>query len=85
MESENKYVANVTAELIWVEALLKELGVRQTSPPVLWCVIILVLLIYLLTEFSMHGQDISKLTFILFVNELLRSCYKFDLFPPRIS
>jgi hypothetical protein len=27
-ESEYKAVANATAELIWVEALLKELGVR---------------------------------------------------------
>ena len=36
-ESEYKAIANATAELIWVEALLKELGVRQVSPPVLWC------------------------------------------------
>ena len=36
-ESEYKVVANATAELIWVEALLKELGVRQNSPHVLWC------------------------------------------------
>jgi hypothetical protein len=37
-ESEYKAVANnATAELIWVEALLKELGVCQTSPPILWC------------------------------------------------
>jgi histone deacetylase 1/2 len=36
-ESEYKAVANATAELIWVEALLNELGVRQDSPPVLWC------------------------------------------------
>jgi histone deacetylase 1/2 len=36
-ESEYKAVADATAELIWVEALLRELGVRQQSPPVLWC------------------------------------------------
>lgn len=36
-ESEYKAVADATAELIWVEALLKELGVQQVSPPVLWC------------------------------------------------
>ena len=35
-ESEYKAVANATAELIWVEALLKELGIQQTSPSVLW-------------------------------------------------
>jgi histone deacetylase 1/2 len=36
-EAEYKAVANATAEIIWIEALLKELGVRQRSPPVLWC------------------------------------------------
>ncbi|XP_071680399.1 uncharacterized mitochondrial protein AtMg00810-like [Lolium perenne] len=36
-ESEYKAIADATAELIWVEALLKEHGVRQQSPPVLWC------------------------------------------------
>jgi histone deacetylase 1/2 len=36
-ESKYKAVVNAIAELIWVEALLKELGVRQSSPPVLWC------------------------------------------------
>jgi histone deacetylase 1/2 len=36
-EAEYKAVANATAEVIWIEALLKELGVRQQSPPVLWC------------------------------------------------
>jgi histone deacetylase 1/2 len=36
-ESEYKAIANATAELIWVEALLRELGVQQDSPPVLWC------------------------------------------------
>lgn len=36
-ESEYKAVANATAELIWVQALLAELGVFQKRPPVLWC------------------------------------------------
>ena len=36
-EAEYKSVANATAEVIWIEALLRELGVRQRSPPVLWC------------------------------------------------
>jgi hypothetical protein len=34
-ESEYKAVADATAEVIWVEALLKELGVRKASPSVL--------------------------------------------------
>lgn len=36
-ESEYKSVANATAELIWVQSLLQELGVAQDRPPVLWC------------------------------------------------
>ena len=36
-ESEYKAVANATAELIWVEALLKEISVPPASTPVLWC------------------------------------------------
>jgi histone deacetylase 1/2 len=36
-ESEYKSLANATAELIWVQALLGELGVIQRRPPVLWC------------------------------------------------
>jgi histone deacetylase 1/2 len=36
-ESEYKALANATVELVWVHALLGELGVIQRSPPVLWC------------------------------------------------
>jgi histone deacetylase 1/2 len=36
-ESEYKALANATAELIWVQSLLQELGVVQAQPPVLWC------------------------------------------------
>jgi len=36
-ESEYKVVADATAELIWVEALLNELSVQQVSSPVLLC------------------------------------------------
>ncbi|XP_051221264.1 uncharacterized mitochondrial protein AtMg00810-like [Lolium perenne] len=36
-EAEYKAVADATAELIWVESLLQELGVSQPRPPVLWC------------------------------------------------
>jgi histone deacetylase 1/2 len=36
-QAEYKYLANATAGLIWVEALLKELGVRLKVPPCLWC------------------------------------------------
>jgi histone deacetylase 1/2 len=36
-EAEYKAVANATAELIWVQSLLRELEVSQKQPPVLWC------------------------------------------------
>jgi hypothetical protein len=34
---ECKVLANATTELIWVEALLGELGVRLKNKPCLWC------------------------------------------------
>jgi histone deacetylase 1/2 len=36
-ESEYKALANATAELIWIQSLLRQLGVSQQCPPVLWC------------------------------------------------
>jgi histone deacetylase 1/2 len=36
-ESEYKAVANATAKIIWVQSLLKELGISQNRNPILWC------------------------------------------------
>jgi hypothetical protein len=36
-ESEYKTVADATAELIWIQVLLRELGISQVRPPTLWC------------------------------------------------
>jgi histone deacetylase 1/2 len=36
-EAEYKSVANATAEIIWIQGLLKELGVYMSRAPILWC------------------------------------------------
>jgi hypothetical protein len=36
-EDEYKALANATAEIIWVESLLKELGVKRKQTSCLWC------------------------------------------------
>jgi histone deacetylase 1/2 len=36
-EAEYKALANATAEVIWVQSLLGELGVPQSQSPILWC------------------------------------------------
>jgi histone deacetylase 1/2 len=36
-EAKYKVVANATAEIIWVQSLLRELKVPQPRSPVLWC------------------------------------------------
>jgi histone deacetylase 1/2 len=36
-EAEYKSLANATAELIWMEALVKELGISLKEKPCLWC------------------------------------------------
>jgi histone deacetylase 1/2 len=36
-EAEYKALANATTELIWVEALVRELGVTLKEKPCLWC------------------------------------------------
>ena len=36
-EAEYKALANATAEIIWVQSLLRELGIRRIPAPCLWC------------------------------------------------
>ena len=36
-EAEYKALANGTAKTIWIQSVLKELGVFLSQPPVLWC------------------------------------------------
>jgi hypothetical protein len=37
IEAEYKALANATTELIWVESVLRELGVKRREKPRLWC------------------------------------------------
>jgi hypothetical protein len=37
MEAEYKSLANATSEVIWVQVLLRELGISQMRPACLWC------------------------------------------------
>jgi hypothetical protein len=36
-EAEYKEVANASAQLIWIEVLLRELGISLAQSPILWC------------------------------------------------
>nr|GFA89471.1 uncharacterized protein [Tanacetum cinerariifolium] len=36
-EAEYKALADIVAKLIWLQALLNELGIRLSSTPILWC------------------------------------------------
>jgi hypothetical protein len=37
IEAEYKTLANATAKVIWVQTIMKELGVSQPDVPYLWC------------------------------------------------
>jgi hypothetical protein len=72
-EAEYKALANARIELIWVEALLGELGVKLKEKPCLWCDNLGVL-IYLQIQFFMLVPSTLKLTFISLEKELQEIC-----------
>jgi hypothetical protein len=37
LDAEYKALANATAEIIWVQSILQELGIKQSEVAVLWC------------------------------------------------
>jgi hypothetical protein len=36
-EAEHKALANAMTEIIWVQSVLQELGIKLTRPAMLWC------------------------------------------------
>jgi hypothetical protein len=84
-ESEYKALANATAEIISVQALLGELGVSLRSPPILWYDNIGATYLSSNPVFHARTNHIEVDFFTLFVNELRRSCSKYALSSPRIS
>jgi hypothetical protein len=53
-ESKYKALANAIAEVIWLQSLLKELGVFQPRAPILWCDNIGA--VYLIANPAFHGR-----------------------------
>ena len=36
-ESEYRALASLTVEIVWIQGLLRELGISQLTPPLIWC------------------------------------------------
>jgi histone deacetylase 1/2 len=71
-EAEYKALANATAEMLWVQQLLTELGVRHPPQAWLWCDNLGAT--YLFANPVFHAR-----TKHMFVKEWLKSCWKFGL------
>jgi hypothetical protein len=59
-EAEYKALANATAELIWVKALLVELGVKLKEKPSLWCDNLGATYLYANPVFHAHTKHIDR-------------------------
>jgi hypothetical protein len=83
-ESEYKALANATAELIWVQSLLLELGIQQSRAPVLWCDNLGAIYLSVIQCF-MLALSILRLISILCVRGFLGNSWRSDLYPPMIK
>jgi histone deacetylase 1/2 len=82
-ESEYKALANASAEVIWVQSLLGELGVPQSQSPILWCDNIGAT--YLSANPVFHARTKHIEVDYHFVRELLTSNFVFALFRQMIK
>jgi hypothetical protein len=83
-EAEYKAIANATTELIWVEALIRELGVSLKERPCLWCDNLGATYLSV-NPYFMLVLSILRLTIILFEKELQASCLISSSSPAKIK
>jgi hypothetical protein len=81
-EAEYKAVANATAEIIWIQVLLHELGISQDRSPSLWCDNIGAT--YLLIQSFIVAPSTWRSITILCEKEFLLSNLMYDSSQPKI-
>lgn len=81
-EAEYKAIADATAELIWLQILLRELGIYSSRPATLWCDNIGAT--YLCVNPIFHRR-LLRWIIILFVRELLLDNSKSESFLQQVA
>jgi hypothetical protein len=77
-EAEYKAIADATAELIWLQILLRELGIYSSRPATLWCDNIG-------ATYPIFHRRLLRWIIILFVRELLLDNSKSESFLQQVA